>query len=555
MDSKGGRISCYKCTSFTHGACNSNSDKKMADTLEYSSRSSDLRFVVDALSTIGPLEAGESEQRHRTYLDTFDWRLYDAGLLLWSDGRGRRSNLVLAERSGGRERARVPVRRKPSFAADLPAGPLKEMVAPVMEMRALVPVAEIDTGREHFRLLDDAAKTVVRLVVDRPVVKAREQEPLHLPVRVRLQPVRGYDDWLGRARAVCDALHGLDAARGDLLAEALALQGRRPLDYSSKLDIPLDPGMPAAAAAVRIHLHLLQTLEANVEGTCADVDSEFLHDLRVAVRRTRSALTQIKGVFPPDITEHFRAEFGWLGQVTGPTRDLDVYLLEYDKYRESLPPTMRDDLVPFHEFLVVHQRREQRRLRRTLRSERFRQLVAEWRGFLEHPVAGVVAVAPNAGRPVVDLASERIWRMYRRVRREGRAITPESPASDLHELRKSCKKLRYLIEFFSTIYPEREIKPLVKAMKKLLDNLGEFQDLEVHAHHLHDYTRQMQREGEVPLETLLAMGGLVAGLLQSQARAREQFGAQFRGFDAAENREAYRRLFRAEAAPAGAGRP
>ena len=42
----------------------------------------------------------------------------------------------------------------------------------------------------------------------------------------------------------------------------------------------------------------LQTLRINEDGVRKDLDSEFLHDFRVAVRRTRSALSQIKGVFP-----------------------------------------------------------------------------------------------------------------------------------------------------------------------------------------------------------------------------------------------------------------
>jgi CHAD domain-containing protein len=263
----------------------------------------------------------------------------------------------------------------------------------------------------------------------------------------------------------------------------------------------------------------------------------------VAVRRTRSALSQIKQVFEPEVVEKYREEFGWLGQITGPTRDLDVYLLEYESYRDSLPAAMRGDLAPFHAFLERSQKKAQRVLKRQLDGERFAALRQDWRRFLQQPVVGVPSAA-NAALPVKSVADRRIWRMYKRVLREGRAITPESPAEDLHELRKSCKKLRYLIEFFISLYDQKSIRPLVKALKRLLDNLGEFQDLEVHAEHLHDFAAQMQKQGEVPLETLLAMGALVGGLLQRQQSARQAFAQRFEGFDTRDNRAAYRRLFK-----------
>ena len=71
------------------------------------------------------------------------------------------------------------------------------------------------------------------------------------------------------------------------------------------------------------------------------------------------------------------------------------------------------------------------------------------------------------------------------------AITDETPSEALHELRKNCKKLRYLIEFYRSIYSEKDVKPAIKALKILLDNLGLFQDLEVQANKLREFAHQM----------------------------------------------------------------
>nr|MDJ0861140.1 CHAD domain-containing protein [Gammaproteobacteria bacterium] len=116
---------------------------------------------------------------------------------------------------------------------------------------------------------------------------------------------------------------------------------------------------------------------------------------------------------------------------------------------------------------------------------------------------------------------------------------------DLHELRKTCKKLRYLMEFFQNLYPPKEIKALIKALKVLQDNLGDFQDLEVQALNLTHFSEQMVDEGTVPPQTLMAMGMLVDGLSRRQHQAREEFAARFGQFAAEDIRSQFQTLFAA----------
>jgi CHAD domain-containing protein len=149
----------------------------------------------------------------------------------------------------------------------------------------------------------------------------------------------------------------------------------------------------------------------------------------------------------------------------------------------------------------------------------------------------------NAGRPVLEVASKRIWRIYRRAIREGDAISTESPADDLHELRKTCKKLRYLMEFFQSMYPASEIRSLIKALKTLQDNLGNFQDFEVQVSTLKSFSHQMVAEGTVPPDTLLAMGMLIDGLERRQHLAREEFSGRYAGFSRQHNQNRFRKLF------------
>ena len=336
---------------------------------------------------------------------------------------------------------------------------------------------------------------------------------------------------------------GLVRVEESELALALAAIDRAPGDYSSKLRLELDPAMRADEATRLIHRTLLATILANEEGTRDDIDSEFLHDFRVAVRRTRSALRQIKDVYPPEVVERFSGEFRWLGQITGPTRDLDVYLLKMADYETTLPSRVVDDLQPLAEFLRHQQRAEQSRLALSLVEERYRVLIGSWQEFLDEPISWETGL-PNAQRPIREVASERIWKVYRRVRSKGRAIGTATPPEALHRLRIECKKLRYLLEFFRSLYDADQIEQMVGALKRLQDNLGDFNDYQVQRESLRSFADQMLESGATQAETLMAMGRLVERLETGQARERQRFDERFRQFAAKKNHARFNRLFR-----------
>ena len=101
----------------------------------------------------------------------------------------------------------------------------------------------------------------------------------------------------------------------------------------AKVDVPLAYDQRADAGAVAVSRRLLRVIDDNIEGSISGEDPEHLHQLRIAVRRTRTVQRQLAGVFGPTELPGFRAEFRWLQQATGPVRDLDVYLEELDSLR------------------------------------------------------------------------------------------------------------------------------------------------------------------------------------------------------------------------------
>jgi CHAD domain-containing protein len=475
-----------------------------------------------------------------TYYDSFDWRIWNAGAELFEQ-KGSINRLCWQALKGRKDTLCQIIDQPPGFAKDLPPGVVADEVAKVLEMRILQPKVHIIQQQQTLALLDSEEKTVVRVVLEQNSFSSTKgKQSGALEGRLVLKPLKGYETDFEAAQQRLQALK-LYNCEQSLYYDALQEIGIKPGDYSSKLNYRLDPDAHIGNTARSIMLGLLDTMEANIAGTKANLDSEFLHDLRVATRRTRSAMSQIKGVFDPQQLEPFKQGFGWIGQITGPTRDLDVYLLEYDRYRASLPQALQADLDPFYSFLLNHHKTEQAILVKKLNSPHFRKLLKNWRIWLESPTADQRNV-PNAVKPTAKLADKRISKLYARVLQDGSAIGPDSPAELMHDLRKDCKKLRYMMEFFQSLYPKPAIRELIKRLKVILDNLGEFQDLEVQAHSLEAFGNQMLKEG-APASALMAMGVLVGRLFEGQTRAREEFATLFAAFSSKENQKAFRQLF------------
>jgi CHAD domain-containing protein len=478
----------------------------------------------------------------RTYYDSFDWRLYQNDSLLEDTCDGNVHTLVWRTLKGEHRCPRLKLPAAPRFARDLPQGPFHNLLAPVLEMRELVPKFRVRSRINTLRILNKDEKTVAYLVIEENTLpRQKGAQSRKLDNRATVIQVRGFPK-PGKEVAKHLQEQGLIPVQDDLMLATLSIFGETPGSYSSKLDLKLDPAIRADQATKVILHRLLDIMLQNEAGTRTGTDTEFLHDFRVAIRRTRSALTQIKRVFPKRIVDRYKTEFAWLGQITSPSRDLDVYLLNFDEYRDSLPATTQADIEPLREFLIRHQKIENRALVKALDSARYRRLIKNWQYFLEQPV-NERSTLKNAGRPVIEIACARIWRVYRNTIREGSAINAESPAEALHELRKTGKKLRYLMEFFQSLYPTGDIKELIRALKTLQDNLGNFQDYEVQVITLKKFSHLMVAEGVVPPDTLLAMGMLIDGLERRQHQAREEFGGRFADFSLQDNQDRFRKLF------------
>jgi len=285
-------------------------------------------------------------------------------------------------------------------------------------------------------------------------------------------------------------------------------------------------------------------MRTSTRGTLKDIDVEYLHDLRVATRRTRSALTQLNGVISKDLVNRFMVEFKWLSNVTGPCRDLDVLLSEMESYRSILVQDALD-FVPLEQHMMKSRRTAYQELCKRLQSVRLTTLFEDWGRFLGLETPNNLSPS-RAGCPIRDLASVRILKAHRRMMKRGRCIGDNSPADRIHQLRIDGKKLRYLLEFFRSLYPKDEMVPLIRELKALQDLLGGFNDMEVQQNLLRRLTHGLLSSDSDQPQILAAVDRLTLELKQRQDQYRHDFSGRYAAFSDKPSQQRYRSLFKTE---------
>lgn len=472
----------------------------------------EIEALVAALSSQYAVVAGPKQCVRRARLDTFDRRLRAAGLTLEHQIVALEEQVVLG-RLDGSSTVVVPVRnlRWPALADVLPAGPVRDTIAPVTGIRALMVASDEKRLIQRLALQNRAGKTVVRVEVDQPVSAAAASAQL------KVHALRGY---------------GEHARRADLLVESLGLPVVEPVEnrgHNPALMVASrDREDPATVHVAVVLGGFLAAMRENLPGLLDDVDSEFLHDFRVAVRRTRATLKLARPCLPDVMRGRWERAFKLLGDITTPVRDLDVYKLDLPMMSGWLLSADPADLEPLAAHLGQRRAAERRVLVRRLTSISFGRLVTEWENELAQ--LGNISDTDHEQLSTGQLADQTISRAHQRVVRGGAAISDESPADDLHTLRKRCKELRYALEVFAPVVAQGPRRRAVADLKGLQDVLGRFQDSEVQGHALRGYAEEMMAAGTTA-GTMLAMGELIGHLNAEQDKARHEFAVAFARFE------------------------
>lgn len=457
-----------------------------------------------------------------TLIDTFDERLAAAGLVLEGLQRPRAATefrLRAVHATSGEHWHAEALPRRP---ADLPRPRLAARFARLCEDRVLLPVCRVPVALHLVHWRDALGKRIARVEVLR--IGARGELPALLFVVV--QVVRGEE------RACRDLL---DACRRDpAFAGATAVDPARVLRaahggpvYRAKPLVDLAPTTPAAAALATLFTAYGEVLWANERGIAEDLDPEFLHDFRVALRSLRSWTADLRRVMSKSARARVKDELATLNRATGRLRDLDVLRAALPGYLAALGGIAPDTATALTALVGVARDEAQRALAAHLRSREFRDFRHRWPRLCRQLAAG-----RHRGRdgdaPLVEVVIAALRRRRAQVVDFDWARAEDDPAV-LHELRKECKKLRYLLEGFQRLFDGERCRRAIADLKLVQTAMGDTWDLHVHHALLEDLTASLPaQDARALLPVVLGLGTRLSALERAHVELVSRAYTRFR---------------------------
>jgi len=417
---------------------------------------------------------------HNIYYDTPDLDLHKSGMALRLRRAGRQWLQTL--KGGGSAQAglhrrsewEMPVSRAALDFSQPGAAEWDEYLPHAMRGR-LQPLFVTDFSRTTWLL--DWQSAQVELCMDRGEVRAGERSAPICELELELKS--------GEARQLFAlALALLDIVPLEPEAVSKAERGYRLLSGRAEgpikaVPLHLEKTATLAQALQALIWSCLSHWQDNLRGAMESEDAEYLHQLRVALRRLRVALRMTMSYGADELLSDLNKEVGAMCVGLGHARDWDVFIAQ------TLQPMCAR--MPAHaglQALLQAAQRQCDRQRAALRGETqaraAQRLMLHLAAWMNGPYwQGFDGEATARGS-----ASRRLRKLARRIA----AFTgaPDAAgAAQLHALRILAKKLRYSAEFFASLYGRRKVAAYVAALAKMQDTLGQINDIAV-AHRLLD---------------------------------------------------------------------
>lgn len=352
--------------------------------------------------------------------------------------------------------------------------PVKDVLAKRRKER-LAPIFETRVRRTVYSLRNNGSD--IEVSVDRGRVEAGDRT--HPLCEVELELKRGEPaDLFDAAKAfVAPAPGRLAVTSKSDLGYAL-VSGEEPSPVKAR-PVTIDPDASAQQAFQIIARSCLHHTLAN-EALTREGVSEALHQMRVAIRRLRAAMSLFSDMIEGAQTNHLKSELRWVASELGRARELDVLLTEIANASSG---PKRKAIEALGRKAKAARKKAYLRARAAIDSARFRRLVLDIAAWIEAGDWLVAAdAAPLRKRRIKEGAADELQRRTKKIVKKGRHLRDLDPGRR-HKLRIRSKKLRYAAEFLASIFDGDRAcrrKAFVSTLTRLQDALGGLNDIAMH---------------------------------------------------------------------------
>lgn len=459
------------------------------------------------------------------YLDTDDWTLYRAGIALRLRSSERGVALEAKTLRSTSDRALV----RTEWSQEAPEGePPWAMLAPGHVAVLLQPLgglhvlerlrvrARLRNDRECFAWLRGDTP-LGSLTVDHVHAMNGSDTALAAFDEVEIEALGSADGPAGglpsleersleEARSAVESALGVPANVASKLATALAVAGERAPERDERA-YAVHPADRLTDVAHKTFARHFDRMMWNEPGTRLGVDPEYLHDMRVATRRLRTALDLFETAIPEHPRREFVADLSWIGRALGRVRDRDVALVRIEELAADAPDLEIPAWRIFRHSLELERARARVRLIERLDSERYDAFAERARAWIAAPPPSGEQV-PAGGSPAYTVAprliAERMGALASSYEEAERLVDQAS----LHAFRIAAKCARYAHEYFGDA-PGVKSPRRARRLAGLQDFLGQHQDAVMLLRRLRKYAKSVPgRDRELTLSVGSAMGHL-----------------------------------------------
>jgi inorganic triphosphatase YgiF len=433
-----------------------------------STREVELKFACgkeDLAAVLAAAPPGDDDAAEliSVYFDTPDLALQKAGASLRvRESQGRRVQTLKRGEGLAREEHEASIE---GLAPDPELGPLPGLMPAGASLR---PAFNVRVSRRQ-RLVRCAGAEIELALDQGEVVGGDASTPIcEVELELKSGPAEALFT-LARTLANAAPLYlsfDTKAARGQALAAGAAPGPRR------SAAVVLGGGETAGEAFQAVARRALAQVAANAALLREDPTVEAVHQLRVGVRRFRSALSTFRPILGSDSWAALNAELTWLSHACDEARNLDVYaegLASADA--EVQGPAA--GLASLRSLIDAECGRARAEVVRTVSSARFRGLMIDAAQWME---IGAWRLADPAGEPAERFAKDVLKKQRHKVLKLGKDVSAADDAA-LHHLRIAAKKLRYAGDAFGSLYGARRLEAFTSPVKDLQTELGELNDL------------------------------------------------------------------------------